>query len=226
LPFPDFFVILNSENMRPKFVLGILLLAVGVAIGAVLLKHLLAPAPLITVASVSAPAQTPSAPAPLPPPAPFSAPPPAPLTADQQEATNQAEIDLLQEWSRNDDPQSLSNILADLSSPQKDVREAAIEAAKQFGSTNAIPALKAAALNATDTDEQIEMLQAANFLTLPSISSIQLTPDQIAAGQQRAAKMQAERQARMQAAQQQQAQPQGQAQGANQPPAPQQSPQQ
>jgi len=107
------------------------------------------------------------------------------------------------DWSRNNDPQSLSNILADLSSPQKDVREAAIEAAKQFGSTNAIPALKAAAMSATDTDEQIEMLQAANFLSLPSISSIQLTPDQIAAGQQRVAKMQAQRQARMQAAQQQ-----------------------
>jgi hypothetical protein len=204
--------------MRPKVVLGILLLAVGVAIGAVLLKHLLAPVPLPAVASVSAPAPTPVAPAPLPPPAPFSAPPPPPLTADQQEAANQAEIDQLMEWSRNNDSQSLSNILTDLASPQKDVREAAIEAAKQFGSTNAIPALKAAAMNATDTDEQIEMLQAANFLALPSINSIQLTPEQIAAGQQRAAKMQAQRQARMQAAQQQQPE-------ANQPAA-QQSPQQ
>ena len=189
--------------MRPKVVFGILLLAVGVAVGAVLLKHLAAPPPAPVVASAPAPAQTPVEPAPLPPPAPFSAPPPPPLTAEQQEATNQAEIDQLMDWSRNNDPQSLSNILADLSSPQKDVREAAIEAAKQFGSTNAIPALKAAAMSATDTDEQIEMLQAANFLSLPSISSIQLTPDQIAAGQQRVAKMQAQRQARMQAAQQQ-----------------------
>jgi hypothetical protein len=187
--------------MRPKVVFAILLLAIGVAIAAVLVKHLGAPAPAPAVVSTSAPVQTPATSVAMPAPAPFTAAPPQPLTADEQEATNQAEIDQLMEWSRNDDPQSLSNILTDLSSPQKDVREAAIEAAKQFGSTNAIPALKAAAINATDTDEQIEMLQAANFLTLPSIGSIQLTPDQIAAGQQRIAKMQAERQAHAQAAQ-------------------------
>jgi hypothetical protein len=208
--------------MRPKVVFGILLLAVGIALGAVLLKHLAAPAPAVMVTGNPAPAPAPAESAPLPAPAPFTAPPPPPLTADQQEATNQAEIDLLMDWSRNDDPQSLSNILADLASSQKEVREAAIEAAKQFGSTNAIPALKAAAMNTTDTDEQIELLQAANFLTLPSIGSIQLTPEQIAAGQQRAAKIRADHQVRVQAVPPPE-QPPGQ--DANPPDAP-QSPQQ
>ncbi len=156
--------------MRPKFVLGLMLFAFVVIGAAVLLKR---PAEKAT----PAPAAAAPAPAPnvttseVPPPASVAAPPPAPvLTPEQQQAAAQAEIDRLQDWSRNSDPQSLSNILVDLTNSEKDVREAAIEATKQFGSTNAIPALKATAINSTDTDEQIEMLQAAKFLTLPPLN--------------------------------------------------------
>jgi HEAT repeat protein len=69
----------------------------------------------------------------------------------------------------NDDPESLSNILADLTNPEKEVREAAIEAAEQFGSTNAIPILKNLAANDGDPEEKAALLEAANFLSLPSI---------------------------------------------------------
>ena len=69
----------------------------------------------------------------------------------------------------NNDPASLSNILADLTNPEKEIREAAIEAAKQFDSTNAIPTLKAVAANTTDTEEQIALLEAADFLSLPDL---------------------------------------------------------
>jgi HEAT repeat protein len=55
-----------------------------------------------------------------------------------------AEIDRLQDWSMNDDAESLNHIVADLTSPEKEIREAAIEATKQFGSADAISALKAA----------------------------------------------------------------------------------
>jgi HEAT repeat protein len=75
----------------------------------------------------------------------------------------------------NDDPASLSNILADLTNPEKEIRDAAIEAAKQFGSTNAIPTLKAVAANTTDTEEQIALLEAANFLSLPPVDFSQPT---------------------------------------------------
>jgi HEAT repeat protein len=78
----------------------------------------------------------------------------------------------------NDDPASLSNILADLTNPEKEIRDAAIEAAKQFGSTNAIPTLKAVAANTTDTEEQIALLEAANFLSLPPVDFSQPTPPQ------------------------------------------------
>src|SRR5208282_3514020 len=54
-----------------------------------------------------------------------------------------AGIDRLQDWSMNDDAESLNHIVAGLTSPEKEIREAAIEATKQSGSTNAISALKA-----------------------------------------------------------------------------------
>jgi hypothetical protein len=116
------------------------------------------------------------------------------LTPEQQQAAIDAETDRLQQWSMNDDPVSLSNILADLTNSEKEVREAAIEATKQFGSTNAIPTLKAVAANTTDPEEQIALLQAANFLSLPAISdgSVQLprTPEQIQAAAQKQAQRQ------------------------------------
>ena len=147
------------------------------------------------------PDSTVAMPAPLPLPT-ATASAPAPVTPEE-------EIDRLQDWSRNNDPQSLSNILADLTSTDKDVREAAIEAAKQFGSTNAIPALKAAAMNSSDTDEQVEMLQAAQFLALPPMDITPPTPEQLADGQKRVAQMRAkEAQMRATLQAQMQAQPQ------------------
>jgi HEAT repeat protein len=88
------------------------------------------------------------------------------------EAAHRAAIDaekkLLVSLSMNDDPQSLSNILAALSSPEKEVRMAAIDAAKQFEDTNAIPALRAAAATA-EPNEAIAMLKAVNWLSTPSV---------------------------------------------------------
>jgi len=158
--------------MRPKFVFAVLLLAL-LALSAIffLKQHLgnVAPSPAPPPAStVVASVAPPPAPAPIPA-APAST---ITLTPEQRQAAIDAETDHLQQWSMNDDPASLSNILADLTSPEKEVREAAIEAAKQFGSTNAIPTLKALAANTTDTEEQAALLEAANFLSLPSIFDV------------------------------------------------------
>jgi HEAT repeat protein len=120
------------------------------------------------------------------------------LTPEQRQAAIDAETDRLQDWSLSDDPGVLPNILADLSNPEKEVREAAIEATKQFGSSNAIPTLRAAVANTTDPEEQIALLEAVEFLSLPGISdsSVQLprTPEQIQADQQRILQRQAQRQ--------------------------------
>ncbi len=191
--------------MRPKFVLGLMLFALLVLVAALVFKQhtgsktapvAVAPAPAVPETAANA------APEPPPPPVPI-APPPAPMTDEERQAAIDAEIGRLQDWSMNDDPASLSNILLDLTNSEKDVREAAIEAAKQFDSTNAILVLKAAAVNSTNTDEQIEMLQAAEFLTLPPLRDMpSLTPQQIEAVKEK----QAQRVANWQAQQQQQRQ--------------------
>jgi hypothetical protein len=189
--------------VRPKFVFTILLLALLVLGGAFLLKQhwgnaatpppvneSMTPAPVVSVA---------------PPPAPVPAAPVSTTNAptpEQRQAAIDAETDRLQQWSMDNDPASLSNILADLTNSEKEIRDAAIEATKQFGSTNAIPTLKAVAANTTDPDEQIALLEAANFLSLPSVnfdgSTTPKTPEQIQADAQRRAESKARRQAQMQ----------------------------
>jgi hypothetical protein len=163
--------------MRPKFIFAMLLLALLVLGAAFLFKqhwgNTAAPPP-VNESVTSAPVVSA-----VPPSAPVSV-PIAPVstnvrTPEQRQTAIEAETDRLQQWSMNDDPASLTNILADLTNPEKEIRDAAIEAAKQFGSTNAIPTLKAVAANTTDTEEQIALLEAANFLSLPPIDFSQPT---------------------------------------------------
>jgi len=118
-----------------------------------------------------------------PPPTNTVTPPTNAVTPELSQEAIDAEVDRLQDWSMNDDPESLSNILADLTNSVKEVRDAAIDAAKQFGSTNAIPALKAAAETTDDLQEKIAYLEAADFLSLPGLEfsglAVQKTPEQI-----------------------------------------------
>jgi len=195
--------------MRPKIVILILLAGLAGVTGILLIKHQVAPpeaAAPIAMAETKPPApQTAPTITNVPPPAPVpvtAAPATNTLTPEQRQAAIDAETDRLQEWSMDNDPASLSNILADLTNSEKEIRDAAIEAAKQFGSTNAIPTLKAVAANTTDTEEQIDLLEAANFLSLPSISfdgpPTPQTPEQIQADEQRRAERRARRQTQMQ----------------------------
>jgi hypothetical protein len=188
--------------MRPKFVFALISLAALILGASLFLKqHLQNASAPPTRAEIKTPALvtdssnvTSVAPVPTfisPTPA-FISPAPAAtniLTPEQHQTAIDAETDRLQEWSVNDDPASLSNILVDLTNPDKEIRVAAIEAAKQFGSADAIPALKAAAEATDDLQEKIDYLQAADFLSLPGISdsSVQLplTPEQIQANAQR-----------------------------------------
>ncbi len=91
------------------------------------------------------------------------------ITPEEREAAIVVEKDRLDSWAASSDSQSLSNILGDLISPAKEIRLAAIAAAKQCGNTNAIPVLRALAANAQDSDEAIALLDAADFLALPEI---------------------------------------------------------
>lgn len=109
---------------------------------------------------------------PLPPPSAFPAaagPAPAaprPMTHDDIEA----EKDRLTSLQMNNDAESLSNILADLNSPEKEIRLAAIDATVQFNDTNAVPILRARADNTQDPEEKEALLKAADFLALPDVT--------------------------------------------------------
>lgn len=109
-------------------------------------------------------------------------PPVAPVTdapVVDHEAYVQSEIDKLQELQANDDAQSLRAILADLTNPDKTIRVAAIEATTQFGSRDAIPALKDLAAHTPDPDEKQQLQDAADFLALPSITELREQNPQI-----------------------------------------------
>ena len=186
--------------MRTKFVLAILL-AAGLIIGTIIFlkPHSSVPVPDVAPAPAVSAAPTP-APAPAPAPVVVK----KTLTPEEHQAAIDTETDRLSAWAMNDDPQSLSNILSDLTSPEQEIRMAAIEAAKQFESTNAIPDLKAAAANAEDNEEAIAMLEAADWLALPNAdfssrgTKPQLTPEQIQAAAQRKSEHDARIQAQMQ----------------------------
>ena len=99
-------------------------------------------------------------------------PPPASLqTNDPEEYRREmiaAEVDHLQDLEVRDDPQALQDILAQLTNSEREVRWAAVESAIQFGSRDAIPALKAAAAQTTDPEEKKHLLDSADYLALPS----------------------------------------------------------
>jgi hypothetical protein len=73
----------------------------------------------------------------------------------------------LMDLAMTDDPESLKTILSEVSNPEGEIRKAAIEATKQFGSTNAIPKLEDALASADPADKQ-DLREAIDFLKLPS----------------------------------------------------------
>jgi hypothetical protein len=181
--------------MRPRFILTLLvvLLVLGAAffLDRLLIRHpAVPPQPAVSTGALTA-SKPAAAVVPRAARAGAVGPPPVAanvLTPEQQQAAINAEMEHLQELSVNDDADSLAAILKDLTSPGRRIRLAAIEAAKQFGSRDAIPVLKAAAVNAQDAEERKDMLAAADFLSLPTIanSSVQLkkTPEQIEAAKE------------------------------------------
>ena len=75
----------------------------------------------------------------------------------------------LQDLAMESDPASLAAILAELKNEEPAIREAAIEAAVQFGSPTAIPRLQQAADEANDPREKSALLEAIDYLTMPTL---------------------------------------------------------
>ena len=78
----------------------------------------------------------------------------------------------LTELGARNDPESLQKILAHLRDARPEIRSAALEATIQFGSRDAIPVLKELAAQTEDAREKVAILDAADFLELPSFREV------------------------------------------------------
>ena len=183
--------------MRPKFVAGLLTVAVlFLAIVFIIKQHVAPDRGNLPAAPVSTPV-TPVAVAPAPPKIVTTPPDPA-----VPQAAVDAEVGRLNQLAMNDDAASLKEIEDDLLSPAKAIRTAAIIAAKVYASTNAIPSLQQASESVEDPREKVAMLDAIDYLNLPRASDMPPpNADQIQAAQQRRAAQQAKELARQQARQ-------------------------
>ena len=67
-----------------------------------------------------------------------------------------------------DDPAALKTILSEINNTNQDIRRGAVEAVKQFGSTNAIPQLEEALSSTGTAADKQDLQEAIEFLKLPS----------------------------------------------------------
>jgi hypothetical protein len=74
----------------------------------------------------------------------------------------------LSDLGMTDDPEALKTILSEIKNTDTDIRKAAIEAAKQFGSADALPKLEEALSTAETTSDKQDLQDAIEFLKLPS----------------------------------------------------------
>jgi hypothetical protein len=73
----------------------------------------------------------------------------------------------LMELAMNDDSESLDTIWAELSNPDKHIRQGALEAVVQFGDRSVVPRLREFAAQTEDPAEKAGILSAADHLDLP-----------------------------------------------------------
>ena len=87
----------------------------------------------------------------------------------QQEEYVEARIAELAQLAMDNDSYGLQIILSELSNRNAQIRQAARDAAVQFGSADAIPALADSALQTDDPQEKVDIQKAISFLKLPSM---------------------------------------------------------
>ena len=76
----------------------------------------------------------------------------------------------MQDMGMEDDSASLDMILSELNNGNPEIRQAAVDAAVQFGSRDAIPRLMEAAAQTEDPKEKSAILDAIEFLKLPTLT--------------------------------------------------------
>jgi HEAT repeat protein len=101
---------------------------------------------------------------------------PKPETADdqsveqKQEASVSKRIDELQDLGMQSDPAALDIILSQINDAELQIREAAVSAAVQFGSRDAIPRLEEALARTDNPKDKATLDKAIEFLKLPTLT--------------------------------------------------------
>jgi len=90
----------------------------------------------------------------------------------QHQAYIDSRVEELMDLVMNDDPNSLDTILSELTNRDPEIRKAALEASIQFGSRDAIPKLIDAASQTDDPKEKAAIVEAIEFLKLPSLTEV------------------------------------------------------
>lgn len=90
----------------------------------------------------------------------------------REQAYVENRISELMDLAMDDQPASLQTILGELTNREPQIRHAAVEAAMQFGSRDAIPKLKEAADQTDDLREKAAIAEAIEFLNLPSPAEV------------------------------------------------------
>jgi hypothetical protein len=183
--------------MRPKLVLFVLLLAIALAVALVFFRQPSTPASNANADSLANPSTQAAAQA-----AATASTSTKPKSADatpgdrelatlaaagitnsnelspeeRHQAYIEARVAELSDLGFEEDADSLNNILSDLTNPDEEIRDAAREAAVQFGSKDAIPALTLALQQLDDVDERTKFKEAIDFLKLPSINDTNRVP--------------------------------------------------
>jgi hypothetical protein len=88
--------------------------------------------------------------------------------SNEHEAWVDDKADELVKLSWTEDSDSLKRILAELENPEEEIRKAALKAAANFGSRDAIPYLESLVATSTDAEEKIALIQTAEQLKMPT----------------------------------------------------------
>ena len=176
--------------MRPKVVITLFLGAALVIALAFLAKHQFSPAPKPASNSPAAPVAV-AAPEATPPPPPQPPPPPLPvvevvpaktnpppvveLSQEDREAMIGAEIMRINGVIGQSDSNSEAILMSDMTNNEPEVRNLAVAAVKQTGDRDLIPALTNLAAITEDYELRHALMDAADFLALPTLSEVQLT---------------------------------------------------
>jgi len=127
----------------------------------------------------TSPAQTPSPTTTADNPKPESADPKAASksSAEESDPSNHenyvsSRVDQLMDLAMTSDRASLDIILSELTNRDPEIRKAAVQAAIQYGSRDAIPKLMDVAAQTDDPKEKAEIIEAAEYLKLPSLTEV------------------------------------------------------